>query len=110
MTDIFVGNLPYDVEERDLRGLFERYGRVTSTRVVKDSSTSRCRGFAFVSMPSLDDADEAIRRLSGATLGGRSLNIHEAHSRGDRGDERGPATAGQADRARALKLFDALNS
>ena len=59
VNSIFVGNLPFNVREEDLRQAFERFGRVASVRIMTDPSTSQCRGFAFVSMPSLDDADEA---------------------------------------------------
>lgn len=111
MTSIFVGNLPYNMDESELRRLFERFGFVSSARIVSDRSTSRPRGFAFVSMPSLDDADEAINRLSGTVHGGRALNVHASHERrGESGrDEDGERIAVNTDRTRALAMFDALN-
>lgn len=81
MTTIFVGNLAFDSSERDVRMAFERYGRVSSVRVPTDRSTGKSRGIAFVSMPRLDDADEAINRMNGATLSGRRLVVNEAHDR-----------------------------
>lgn len=78
MTQIFVGNLAYSVSERQLRSAFEPYGRVSSVRVVQDRQTGNPRGFAFVVMPSWDDADEAITRLNGSSLSGRQIVVNEA--------------------------------
>ena len=108
VNSIFVGNLPFNVREEDLRQAFERFGRVASVRIMTDPSTSQCRGFAFVSMPSLDDADEAIKHMSGASLGGRRLTVNESQN-----DRRGPHTGSRAggssaDRAKAFDLFDRI--
>ena len=78
MTTIFVGNLPFEASEREVRNSFERYGRVSSVRLPIDRSTGRTRGIAFVAMPRLDDADEAIKRMNGAEIGGRRLVVNEA--------------------------------
>lgn len=80
MTQIFVGNLAYTTSERELRSTFERYGRVSSVRMVLDRQTGNPRGFAFIAMPSWDDADEAITRLNGASLAGRQIVVNEAQS------------------------------
>lgn len=82
MTSIFIGNLPFEASEREVRCAFERYGRVSSVRMVTDRGTGRSKGCAFVSMSRLDDADEAIRRLNGSVLGGRRLTVNEARSSG----------------------------
>lgn len=76
-----MGNLPFEASERDVRSSFERFGRVSSVRLPIDRSTGRARGIAFVAMPRLDDADEAIHRMNGATIGGRRLVVNEAHDR-----------------------------
>jgi len=106
MPNIFVGNLPFDAEESQLRQTFERYGRVTSVRMATDRATNRPRGFEFVYMPSLDDADEAITRLAGTSMGGRRLTINEAQT-----DVR-PLTESQRDAKEKtnalLKLFSSL--
>jgi RNA recognition motif-containing protein len=107
MTRIFVGNLPYDMCESQLRVTFERYGRVASVRIPTDLATRQSRGFGFVNMPSLDDADEAITRLSGTSIKGRELTVNEA--RDHRND--GPAAAdANCARSRALQMFDELLS
>jgi RNA recognition motif-containing protein len=83
LTTIFVGNLPFEASERDLRSSFERFGHVASVRLPIDRSTGRARGIAFVAMPRLDDADEAIKRMNGATIGGRRLVVNEARDRAE---------------------------
>jgi cold-inducible RNA-binding protein len=80
MTQIYVGNLTYSTVESEIRSMFERYGRVASIRLAADSSTGRARGFAFVTMSRMEDAEEAITRLNGINLAGRSLVVNEARS------------------------------
>ena len=105
MTNIFVGNLPYDISESQLQRTFERFGRVSSVRLSTDRDTQRSRGFAFVRMPSLDDAEEAITRLSGVVIDGRKLTINEAQP----DKPNGPRAADRnASRHQALKMFDDL--
>jgi RNA recognition motif-containing protein len=82
--NIFVGNLPFRATEDELRESFEAYGAVDSARIVMDRETNRSRGFAFVEMPNENEAQEAIRALDGADLGGRNLKVNEARPREDR--------------------------
>lgn len=77
MTTIFVGNLSFTTTESEVRNLFERYGRVTSVRMATERGSNTPRGFAFVNMPGMDDAEEAIARLNGNSLGGRSVTVNE---------------------------------
>jgi RNA recognition motif-containing protein len=78
---IYVGNLPFNATEDEVRDLFARHGSVQSVSIVNDRETGRPRGFAFVEMDD-GDADAAIRALDGAQLGGRSLKVNEARPRG----------------------------
>lgn len=107
MTRIFVGNLPHSATEADIRSLFSRFGRVSSVQIKTDSATNRPRGFAFVSMPSLEDAEEAIAHLSRFPLNGRPLTVNEAQARDD---GRQPDTSAGVARRDALALFGALQS
>jgi len=104
MTQIFVGNLAFNAIEADIRRAFEVFGRVTSVRMISDHITNQSRGFAFVTMPSLDDADEAIMHMSGSSLNGRQIKVNEAASR-DR-------SSGETSRARdtAMAVFAALQN
>ena len=78
---LYVGNLPFSMNEDELRGVFERYGSVGSVNVITDRETGRPRGFAFVEMDEASAADEAIRGLDGTDLGGRNVRVNEAQDR-----------------------------
>lgn len=75
---LYVGNLPYQVDETELQQLFARCGQVESVTVMRDQATGRARGFGFVEMSTHEDAQKAIDTLNGSELGGRSLTVNEA--------------------------------
>lgn len=78
-TRLYVGNLPYNTDEAQLRQLFQEGGRtVTEVKIITDRDTGRPRGFAFVEMGSQADADAAINALNGRDFGGRPLTVNEA--------------------------------
>ncbi len=78
-TNIYVGNLPFSASESDIEKSFAAYGEVKSVKLINDRETGRPRGFGFVEMES--GADEAIRAMNGAEMGGRSLKVNEAKPR-----------------------------
>jgi RNA recognition motif-containing protein len=80
MTTIYVGNLPFNASEQDVRGLFERHGTVESVKMVMDRDTGKFRGFAFVAMPDADAAG-AIEALHAYQINGRPLRVNEAQER-----------------------------
>ena len=85
-TRLFVGNLPFSVEESALRSLFEQGDRkVEEVKLITDRDTGRPRGFAFIEMGSTEDADGAINELNGYEMDGRQLNVNEARERGSGG-------------------------
>ena len=95
---LYVGNLPFNTTEAELKELFARHGAVESVKVITDRETGRSRGFAFVEMDA-SAAAEAIRALDGTDLGGRSLRVNEAQERsggggGGGGGFRGPRREG----------------
>jgi cold-inducible RNA-binding protein len=75
---LFVGNFPYETGEAELEALFSQAGAIDTVRVMRDMSTGRARGFAFVEMQSDEDAQTAIQKFNGADLGGRALVVNEA--------------------------------
>ncbi len=90
-TRLYVGNLPFDTDEAQLRTLFQEGGRqVSEVKIITDRDTGRPRGFAFVEMGSQEDADAAINSLNGREVGGRALTVNEARERAPRtgGDRR----------------------
>jgi cold-inducible RNA-binding protein len=75
---LYVGNLPYDVNEDDLTELFSKAGKVSTVSVMRDRETGRGRGFAFVEMASDQEAQNAIAQLNEQSFGGRALTVNEA--------------------------------
>lgn len=86
---IFVGNLPFSMNEDELRGLFEAHGAVDSADIITDRETGRSRGFGFVEMRDDAEARKAIEALTDFQSGGRTLTVNEARPREDR-RRRGP--------------------
>jgi RNA recognition motif-containing protein len=81
---VFVGNLPYEVSQDDLKQVFEEYGTVKSVRLPTDRETGKVRGFAFVEMASDTEETEAIKGLDGAEWVGRTLKVSKARPREDK--------------------------
>lgn len=79
--NIYVGNLPYNVSEDELRTAFDAYGEVSSINLITDKFTGQSKGFGFVEMPTNADADAAIKGLNGTALGGRSITVNQAKPR-----------------------------
>ena len=75
---LYVGNLPYSVQDSDLQQSFGQYGAVTSAKVMMDRETGRSKGFGFVEMGSDAEAQAAINGMNGQSLGGRSVVVNEA--------------------------------
>jgi RNA recognition motif-containing protein len=86
MTTIYVGNLPFTATEDEVRGMFEKHGKVESVKLVNDRETGRPRGFGFVDM-SADDAATAIQQMNGFQMAGRPLRVNEAQERPPRGNK-----------------------
>jgi RNA recognition motif-containing protein len=75
---LYVGNLPFTVDEQSLHDLFAGSGAVDSVNIMRDQATGRARGFAFVEMATDEDAQNAINALNNASFGGRNLTVNEA--------------------------------
>lgn len=106
MTQIFVGNLSYNTTASDLRAAFERHGRVADVRIATEKGTGRPRGFGFVQMNSIDDADEAINKMAGVTLQGRRLTVNEAQN--SRGDDPQMPKQMTTEQQKLIDIFDAI--
>ena len=81
--NIFVGSLPFKLEESQLREYFEEYGDVTSVKIIIDKLSGRSKGFGFVEMPDDEQAQQAIKELNGAEINGRSIVVNQAEERKD---------------------------
>ncbi len=80
-TKLFVGSLPWSVNDEELKETFEKHGTVISAKVIEDRDTNRSRGFGFVEMESSSDANDAIKALNDSELNGRNIVVNEAKSR-----------------------------
>jgi RNA recognition motif-containing protein len=76
--NIFVGSLPFSLEEAELKGFFEEYGEVTSARIITDKFSGRSKGFGFIEMPNAEEAQKAIEELNGAEVDGRTIVVNES--------------------------------
>ncbi len=81
---LYVGGLPYSVTDDKLQEIFAPHGTVESARVITDRMTGRSRGFGFVEMSSQSEAEEAIQKMNGTDLEGRSLTVNEAKPQQER--------------------------
>ncbi|CAN4088019.1 unnamed protein product [Withania somnifera] len=78
---IYVGNIPWDIDDARLEQVFSEHGKVISARVVYDRESGRSRGFGFVTMSSEAEMSEAIANLDGQTLDGRTIRVNAAEER-----------------------------
>jgi RNA recognition motif-containing protein len=99
---IYVGSLPYSINEQKLADLFAPYGSVTSVKIISDKYSGQSKGFGFVEMDSSEDAQKAIAALNGTQLEGRTLVVNEARPMESRPRSprsgRGPGGGGRRDR------------
>lgn len=86
--NIYVGNLPYSVQDEELREAFEAYGEVLSAEVIFDRRTQRSRGYGFVEMQSDEDGREAIAALNGSDFQGRELRVDESKPKDEKPSSR----------------------
>ncbi|MEO6524086.1 MAG: RNA-binding protein [Mucilaginibacter sp.] len=82
--NIFVGSLPFKVEESELKEVFEEFGEVTSVKIITDRETGRSKGFGFIEMPDDEAAQKAINDVNGAELYGRTIVVNQAEEKKDR--------------------------
>lgn len=96
---LYVGNLPKESVEKDsLAAMFADEGDQVSTKVIKDRKTGKCRGFAFVTVPSDEVADQFIEKYNGKSFMDNELKIEKAlpRSKGKDGAEgEGPQAGGK---------------
>jgi len=76
--NIFVGSLPFSIDEADLRESFEAYGTVNSVKIITDKFTGRSKGFGFVEMENDEEAQKAINELNGASVEGRAIVVNKS--------------------------------
>ncbi len=87
--NIYVGNLPRQANEDDLRKAFQAFGEVTAVNIIKDKFSGESRGFGFVEMAKKSDADAAMTALNGKDFMGNPLTVNEARPKTEGGQRGG---------------------
>ena len=85
--NIYVGNLPYSVDDEELKNAFSSFGQVDKASVITDKYSGRSKGFGFVEMSDQSAAEEAIKALDGSEMQGRNIRVNQARPKGDRADK-----------------------
>ncbi len=75
--NIYVGQLPYDVSESDLKEIFSEFGEIASVNLIMDRFSGRSKGFGFIDMPNNSEADTAIKSLNKTMLKGREIKVNQ---------------------------------
>lgn len=78
VTNIFVSNLLFRINEDQLRSEFEKFGEVSSVKIIREKESRRSKGYGFVEMPNKDEANNAIKSLNGTDIDGRKVVVNEA--------------------------------
>lgn len=87
--DIYVGNLPVDVTKDELIEMFEKFGQITEVRLIMDKSSTKSKRYAFIEMPSEDEALKAIEDMNETEFKEHTLSVSEAKPRKARRRKRG---------------------
>lgn len=81
MKKLFVGSLPWAVDDNGLGQIFSAVGNVVSATVIKDRQTGRSKGFGFVEMSTEEEAQKAVSELNGSEIEGRKIVVNIARPR-----------------------------
>lgn len=78
---LYVGNLPYSIDDAGLRDLFSKFGEVVDVKVIIDFQSNRSKGFGFVTFADKSAGDKAVSEMDGTEIDGRKLKVNEARER-----------------------------
>ena len=81
---IYVGNLPYDFTEEELKDMFDQFGEVASAKIIADNESGRSKGFGFIEMERKSEGKDAIQALDESAVRGRNVKVHVARPRNGR--------------------------
>ncbi|MDD2552086.1 MAG: RNA-binding protein [Dysgonamonadaceae bacterium] len=98
--NIFVAGLSYQINDADLKELFDEYGTVSSAKIITDRDSGRSKGFGFVEMDDEAEAQRAIEELNDAEYDGRTLAVSVARPRTERPQGGGNRGGGNRSRDR----------
>ena len=86
---LFVGGLSWDTNDDQLKEFFSEIGEVVSANVITDKYSGRSKGFGFVEMATEKEAKEAMEKLNGKEMDGRTIVVDEAKPQAPRDDRGG---------------------
>ena len=78
---LYIGNLPWTVDDNKLKELFSEFGEVTEAVIITDKFSKRSKGFGFVTFANDEDAKKAIDKMDGKEFEGREIRVNEAKPR-----------------------------
>ncbi len=82
-ANIYVGNLSYDITEKQLEELFRQHGEVISVKIITDQYSGKSKGFGFIEMTNSNEAETAIQQIDGKQVLNRNLKVNIAKPRND---------------------------
>ena len=82
--NMYIGNLPYNVSEEELREMFSEFGTVDSIKLIIDKFSGQSKGFGFIQMSNNSEADQAIKALNKTNVKGRDIKVNQAEPQGKR--------------------------
>ena len=91
---LYVGNLPWSVNEQSLKDMFSPFGEITEAIVISDRYTGRSKGFVFVTFANEADAEKAIAEMAEKEIEGRKIMVNVARPREERSNQRGGGGGG----------------
>ena len=82
--NIYVGNLPYDFTEEELKDMFNQFGEVANVKIITDKVSGRSKGFGFIEMAQKSEGKDAIQVLDESPVRGRNVRVHAARPKNGR--------------------------
>ena len=76
--NIYIGNLNFTVDEAKLKKIFEKYGEVSSVRIIKDKETGENKGYGFIEMKNDEEGKKAIQEMNSQEIDGRHVKVNIA--------------------------------
>lgn len=97
---LYVGNLPFSVDDGKLKEIFSEFGEVEEASVIVDKFSRRSKGFGFVTFANDEDADKAISEMNEKEIEGRALKVNEARPMEERAEGQGRRSFGNRNSGR----------
>lgn len=101
--NIYVGNLPYDFTEEELKDMFNQFGDVNNVKIILDKASGRSKGFGFVEMAVKSEGQDAIQVLDQSPVRGRNVRVHMARPKNGR-PQRNKTKRGKESQAEGIEI------